>query len=74
VQAVFQIVVLTIIIFYGDLLFGVASDRELSHFTWNEVNGYHFTIFFNIFYYKKRPERRNRSTEFSHRNQEHYLL
>jgi Ca2+ transporting ATPase len=48
-QAVFQIVVLSIIIFYGDLLFGVASDRELSHFTWNNVNGYHFTIFFNIF-------------------------
>jgi Ca2+ transporting ATPase len=48
-QSIFQIIVLTIIIFYGDAIFGVPSDRELSHFTWNEVNGYHFTIFFNIF-------------------------
>lgn len=48
-QSLFQIIVLTIIIFYGDRLFGVPSDRELSHFTWNNVNGYHFTIFFNIF-------------------------
>jgi calcium-translocating P-type ATPase len=50
-QAIFQIIVLTVIIFYGDYLFGVPSDRELEHFMWNEVNGYHFTIFFNIFVY-----------------------
>ena len=50
-QSVFQIVVLTIILFYGDVIFGVPSDRELSHSVWNEVNGYHFTIFFNIFVY-----------------------
>ena len=48
-QAIFQIIVLTVIIFYGDYLFGVPSDRELEHFMWNNVNGYHFTIFFNIF-------------------------
>lgn len=48
-QAIFQIIVLTVIIFYGDVLFGVPSDRELSHFEWNNVNGYHFTLFFNIF-------------------------
>ena len=30
-------------------MLGVPSDRELEHFTWNNVNGYHFTIFFNIF-------------------------
>ena len=50
-QAIFQISVLTIIIFYGDYLFNVPSDRQLDHFTWNNVNGYHFTIFFNIFVY-----------------------
>ena len=50
-QAIFQIIVLTVIIFYGDYIFGVPSDRELEHFMWNEVNGYHFTIFFNIFVY-----------------------
>jgi len=48
-QSVFQIILLTIILFYGDAIFGVPSDRELSHSVWNDVNGYHFTIFFNIF-------------------------
>ena len=48
-QSVFQIIVLTVIIFYGDYLFGVPSDRNLDHFMWNNINGYHFTIFFNIF-------------------------
>ena len=48
-QAIFQIIVLTIIIFYGDYIFGVPSDRDLEHFMWNNINGYHFTIFFNIF-------------------------
>ena len=50
-QSIFQITVLTLIIFYGDVIFGVPSDRELGHFTWNNINGYHFTIFFNIFVY-----------------------
>ena len=48
-QSIFQISTLTIIIFYGDYIFGVPSDRNLEHFMWNNVNGYHFTIFFNIF-------------------------
>jgi Ca2+ transporting ATPase len=48
-HAIFQILILTVIIFYRDYIFGVPSDRELSHFVWNEKNGYHFTIFFNIF-------------------------
>ena len=48
-QALFQIACLTVILFYGDVMLGVPSDRELEHFTWNNVNGYHFTIFFNIF-------------------------
>ena len=48
-QAAFQIIILIIIIFYGDIMFGVPSDRALSHYTWNDQVGYHFTIFFNIF-------------------------
>jgi calcium-translocating P-type ATPase len=48
-QAIFQISILTFILFYGDILFHVQSDRNLSHFEWNENNGFHFTIFFNIF-------------------------
>ena len=48
-QAIFQILTLTVILFYGDIIFGVPSDRELEHFMWNDVNGYHFTLFFDIF-------------------------
>ena len=48
-QGIFQIILLTVIIFYGDVIFGVPSDRELDHFVWNANVGYHFTIFFNIF-------------------------
>ena len=48
-QAIFQILTLSIILFYGDKIFGVRSDRELEHFMWNDINGYHFTIFFDIF-------------------------
>lgn len=48
-QAILQIVVLLIVIFFGDIIFNVPSDRELEHFTWNANVGYHFTIFFNIF-------------------------
>ena len=48
-QALFQIAILIGVLNYGDALFGVASDRELEHFVWNESNGYHFTIFFDVF-------------------------
>ena len=48
-QALLQIIILTIILLYGDIIFGVPSDRELHHFIWNNVNGYHLTIFFDIF-------------------------
>jgi magnesium-transporting ATPase (P-type) len=48
-QAICQIIVLSFILFYGDILFGVPSDRTLDHFTWNANVGHHFTIFFDIF-------------------------
>ena len=48
-QSIFQIVILCIILAYGDIIFGVPSDRNLQHYKWNNTNGYHFTIFFNIF-------------------------
>ena len=48
-QGIFQILVLLFIIFKGDILFGVNSDRELEHYEWNNEHGYHFTIFFDIF-------------------------
>jgi Ca2+ transporting ATPase len=49
IQAAYQILLLTWVIFFGDTIFGVPDDRSLSHFEWNESNGYHFTLFFNIF-------------------------
>ena len=48
-QALFQIGILIVILNYGDVMFNVNSDRELEHFVWNDSNGYHFTIFFNVF-------------------------
>lgn len=48
-QGIFQIIVLSIVLFYGDLIFNVPSDRDLTHFIWNDTNGYHFTIFFDVF-------------------------
>ena len=48
-QGLFQIVILLFILFKGDKLFGVNSDRELDHYDWNDQHGYHFTIFFDIF-------------------------
>ena len=48
-QGIFQIFVLVFILFYGDILFNVPSDRELEHYEWNDKNGYHFTIFFDVF-------------------------
>ena len=48
-QGLFQIIILLFILFYGDRIFGVNSDRELEHYEWNDQHGYHFTIFFDIF-------------------------
>ena len=48
-QGLFQIIILLFILFYGDKIFGVNSDRELEHYEWNDQHGYHFTIFFDIF-------------------------
>ena len=48
-QGLFQIIILLFILFKGDKLFGVNSDRELEHYDWNDQHGYHFTIFFDVF-------------------------
>jgi hypothetical protein len=48
-QGIFQIIILLFILFKGDKLFGVNSDRELEHYDWNDQHGYHFTIFFDVF-------------------------
>ena len=46
-QSVYQIIVLSIVLFYGDQLFGVPS--SIGHEHWTTENGQHYTIFFNVF-------------------------
>ena len=49
VNAIYQIIVLSIILFNGAEIFGVESSIGVTKETWNATNGVHFTIFFNIF-------------------------
>lgn len=46
-QSIFQIIVLSVILFFGDKLFDVQS--SFGNEKWTEENGQHFTIFFNVF-------------------------
>lgn len=48
-SAIFQIIVLMIILFKGPQLFGVQSSIGLEKEHWNEVNGVHLSIFFDCF-------------------------
>ncbi|EGR29017.1 hypothetical protein IMG5_164760 [Ichthyophthirius multifiliis] len=48
-HGVYQIIVLTIILFYGPDLFDISSSIHAK--PWNEENGIHYTIFFNVFVY-----------------------
>ena len=48
-QGLFQMIILLFILFKGDRLFGVNSDKELEHYEWDAQHGYHFTIFFDVF-------------------------
>ena len=50
-QAFYQILLLLIIIFYGDNFFSVRSDKDLRYDEWTDLNGYHYTIVFNLFVY-----------------------
>ncbi|KAL4483880.1 hypothetical protein ABPG72_013886 [Tetrahymena utriculariae] len=46
-QSIYQIFILIIVLFYGDLLFGV--EYGINNKSWTEQNGIHLTMFFNIF-------------------------
>jgi len=46
-QAVYQIIILSVIIMKGDVIFNVPSSRKND--VWTMENGIHYTIFFNIF-------------------------
>ncbi|KAL4486593.1 hypothetical protein ABPG73_003897 [Tetrahymena malaccensis] len=47
VQGIYQIIVLTVVLFYGNELFGV--QYGLGHERWDFENGVHLTLFFQIF-------------------------
>lgn len=46
-QAVYQTIVLLVILFAGPAIFGIPSSA--GNDSWNQENGLHFTIFFNTF-------------------------
>lgn len=46
-HAFYQIIVLCVVLFYGEKLFGVECGRQNDE--WTFENGQHYTIFFNIF-------------------------
>jgi len=46
-QSAFQIIVLSIVLFFGDELFDVPS--SVGNHPWTEEGGQHYTIFFNVF-------------------------
>jgi Ca2+ transporting ATPase len=50
-QAFYQILMLLLVIFYGDIFFKIKSDKDIKYYEWTEENGYHYTIVFNVFVY-----------------------
>jgi len=48
-QAFYQILMLLLIIFYGDIIFKIKSDKDVKYYEWTQENGYHYTIVFNLF-------------------------
>ena len=50
-QAVYEIAILLVILVFGDDIFGIMTDWNFRHITWNKTNGYHFTLFFTVLIY-----------------------
>lgn len=48
-NSIYQIIVLTIILFKGDQIFGVTSSIGLPMDLWNDATGQHLSLFFNVF-------------------------
>lgn len=48
-NSIYQIAVLVVVLFKGDELFGVPSSIGLTALEWNQSNGQHLSIFFNVF-------------------------
>ena len=50
-NSIYQIVILTLVLFKGDEYFGVQSSLGLTKEEWNQTSGQHLTLFFDIFVY-----------------------
>ena len=50
-QILFEILILMFILLFGDFFFNVKSDVNLSYLNWNNENGYHLTIIFNVYFF-----------------------
>jgi magnesium-transporting ATPase (P-type) len=48
-NSLYQIAVLVIVLFEGDKIFGVSTSIGLTVEDWNETNGQHLSIFFDVF-------------------------
>jgi Ca2+ transporting ATPase len=48
-SSAYQILVLVIVLFRGDQIFGVASSVGLTPEEWNDTSGQHLSIFFDVF-------------------------
>lgn len=48
-SSIYQIAVLVVILFRGDQIFGVSTSLGLTIDEWNDTNGQHLSIFFDIF-------------------------
>ena len=48
-HGIFQIIILTIILFYGPEIFGVSSGIGLHLDDWNAESGQHLSLFFDVF-------------------------
>lgn len=48
-QSIFQIIILSTLLFLGPEIFGIESSLNMGKIIWNEENGRHYTIFFESF-------------------------
>ena len=48
-HGIFQIIILTIVLFYGPEIFGVSSGIGLEIEEWNAESGQHLSLFFDVF-------------------------
>ena len=51
IQTFFQIIIILTIIFYGEVIFTIPSDRKRTYEELSNEHGSHFTILFSVFVY-----------------------